>query len=64
MEDIVDADYAHEKRVCKDFELKKLGEYHMYLENDILFLADVFENFRNMCLEKYELEKSAIKPFD
>ena len=56
MEDIVDADYAHEKRVCKDFELKKLGEYHMYLENEILFLADVFENFRNMCLEKYELE--------
>ena len=24
MEDITDADYAHEKRVCKDFEIKKL----------------------------------------
>ena len=28
MEDITDAGYAHAKRVCKDFEIKKLGEYH------------------------------------
>ena len=21
-------DYAHEKRVCKDLEIKNLGEYH------------------------------------
>ena len=28
MEDIADADYAHAKRVCKDFEIKNLGEYH------------------------------------
>ena len=27
MEGITDADYAHAKRVCKDFEKKKLGEY-------------------------------------
>ena len=26
MEDITDADYAHAKRVCKDFEIKKLGD--------------------------------------
>ena len=25
MEDITDADYAHAKRVCKDFEIKKLA---------------------------------------
>ena len=24
LEDISDADYAHKKRVCKDFEIKKL----------------------------------------
>ena len=24
----MDADYMHAKRVCKDFEIKKLGEYH------------------------------------
>ena len=27
MQDITDADYAHAKRVCKDFEIKTLGEY-------------------------------------
>ena len=28
MKDISDADYTHERRVCKDFEIKNLGEYH------------------------------------
>ena len=42
MEDITDADYMHAKRVCKNFEIKKLGEYHdLYLKSDTLFLADV-----------------------
>ena len=26
MEDITDADYTHAKRVCKEFEMKNLGE--------------------------------------
>ena len=35
MEDITDADYMHAKRVCKDFEIKNLGEYHdLYLKSD------------------------------
>ena len=25
MEDVTDADYTHAKRVCKDFEIKNLG---------------------------------------
>ena len=42
MEDIRDADYMHAKRVCKDFEIKHLGEYHnLYLKSDTLLLADV-----------------------
>ena len=28
MEDITDADHVHTKRVCKDFEIKHLEEYH------------------------------------
>ena len=48
MEDITDADYAHAKRVCKDFEIKNLGEYYdLYVQSDTLLLADVFEDFRN-----------------
>ena len=49
MEDITDAEYMHAKRVHKDFESKKLGDYHdVYVQSDALLLAEVFENFRNM----------------
>ena len=57
MEDITDADYAHAKRVCKDFEINNLGEYHdLYVQRDILLLADVFEDFANMRLKIYEVD--------
>ena len=49
MEDITDVDYAHTKRVSKDFEMKNLGEYNdLYFQGNTLLLADVFENFRKM----------------
>ena len=52
MEDITDAYYMHAKIVCKDFEIKNLREYHdLYLKSDTLLLADVFKNFRKMCLK-------------
>ena len=51
MEDIKDADYMHVKRVCKDFEIKNLREYHdLYIKNDPLLLADVFKNLIKTCL--------------
>ena len=57
MEDITDADYMHAKRVCKNFEIKNLGEYHyLYFKSDTLLLADVFENFRKMYLKIYHLD--------
>ena len=56
MGDITDAYYAYTKRVCKDFEIKKLEEYHdSYDQGNTLLLANVFENFRNMCLKIYKL---------
>ena len=57
MEDITDSDYAPTKRVYKDFEIKNLGEYHdLHVQSDPLLLADLFENFRIMFLEIYELD--------
>ena len=57
MEDVTDADYAHMKRVFIDLGLKYLGEYYdLYVQSDSLLSTDVFENFRNTCLEIYELD--------
>ena len=57
MEEITDADYIHGKRVCKDFEIKKLDEYHdLYLKSDTLLLVDIFGNFRKMCFRIYQLD--------
>ena len=57
MKDITDADYIHTKRVCKDFEIKNLGEYHdLCLKSETLLLADFFEHFRKMCLKIYHLD--------
>ena len=36
---------------------KNLGNYHdLYVKSDTLLLADVFESFRNKCIEIYELD--------
>ena len=57
MEDITDTDYKHPNKVFKKFKLKNLGEYHdLYVQNDTLLFADVFENFRNMCIKVYEFD--------
>ena len=59
MEDNIYVDYAHAKRFCKDFEVKDLGEYHdLYVQSDTLLLADIFQKFRNMCIEIYELDSA------
>ena len=57
MEDITDFDYRHGKTVFEYFINKNLGDYHdLYVQSDTLLLADVLENFRNMCIEVYELD--------
>ena len=57
MEGISDANYAHAKKVCKDFKIKNLGKYHdLHFQRDTLLLANVSENFRNMCLGTYGLD--------
>ena len=57
LEGISDEDYAHAQKVWDVFEIKNQVEYHdLYVQSDTLLLADVFDNFRNMCLEIYELD--------
>ena len=57
MEDIDDIDYRHVNNVFNKFKLNNLGDYHdLYVQSDTLLLADVFENFRDMCLKEYELD--------
>ena len=57
LEDITDKDYEHAQKVWKVFGIKNLGEYHdLYVQSDTLLLADVFENFRDKCIEIYELD--------
>ena len=52
MEDITDVDSKPAKKVCKNFKIKTLDEYHnVYSQSDTLLLADVFNNFQNMCLK-------------
>ena len=57
LEDNSDEEYAHTQKVWNVFETKNRGEYHdLYVNSDILLFADVFESFRNKCLEIYELD--------
>ena len=57
MEDITEVDHRHAKRVLKSLNNKNLGDYHdLHVQNDILLLAGVFGNFRNICIKVYELD--------
>ena len=54
---ISDEDYAHAQNVWKTFKMKYFKDYHeLYNKVDVLLLADVFEHFRNICLENYQLD--------
>ena len=56
-EEISDEDYAHAKELWNAFECKNLADYtKIYCKIDTLQLADVFEGFIDVCLEKYKLD--------
>ena len=56
-EDISDSDYQHELNVWNTFNRKTVGDYHdLYLNSDVLLIADVFESFRATCLKHYNLD--------
>ena len=59
LKNITKKDYIHSQKVWNTFKIKDIGGYtDLYVQSDTLQLADVFENFRNMCLKIYELDPS------
>ena len=54
---ITDEKYAHAQEVWETFRCQNLGDYHnLYVALDGKLLAEVFENFRKVCQEKYGLD--------
>jgi len=50
-------DYERAKKVWQMFDCKQFIDYHnLYLTVDVLLLADIWENFRNVCYKIYELD--------
>ena len=53
--DISDEDYERAQKVFEAFGRENLADYtRLYCKSDVLLLADVFENFIDVCLGKYE----------
>ena len=52
MEDIIDADHMHAKRVYKDFEIKNLGEYHDFILKVLHYFSLIFLKTSEKIVEK------------
>ena len=57
MSSVSSDDYQHAQRVWKEFRIHNLGDYHdLYLRTDVVLLTNVYEAFRETCLEHYKLD--------
>jgi hypothetical protein len=52
-----DEDYERARNVWDKFKCYSMLDYHnLYLKVDVVLLADIWENFRNVCFEHYGLD--------
>ena len=57
MSGVSETDYEHARKIWREFGINNMGEYHdLYLKTDVILLANVFEAFRNVCLNNYGLD--------
>ncbi|MFZ2538730.1 MAG: hypothetical protein WAX04_07500 [Oscillospiraceae bacterium] len=50
-------DYDHAQTVWQEFGCKTIRDYHnFYNVSNVLLMADVFENFRDVCMKNYKLD--------
>jgi hypothetical protein len=56
-EGITEEEYVRARNIWTTFNCQKFIDYHdFYLKTDVVPLADVFENFRDLSLKTYELD--------
>ena len=57
LKNISKKDHNHGLNVWDTFNIKNLAKYHdLYVQADTAQLADTFEQFRLLCLEKHKLD--------
>ena len=55
--DCSQAEYNHAQEVWRSFDCQTFKDYaDLYLKTDVLLLADIFENFRDICITTYWLD--------
>ena len=56
-EGTTDEDYQHAHAVWNEFNNESMKDYHnLYNLSDVLLLADIFNNVRNICMNHYGLD--------
>jgi hypothetical protein len=56
-EGITEEEHTRARKVWTTFNCQKFKDYHdLYLKTDVILLAEVFENFRDLSLKTYELD--------